>query len=88
MAALTPDEEIDLLVDAGLLTERQAAAYVMREVELVPREAVAVSMGIAVSTLDDYRADAIRKVEAAEATVEAVREIRYQLDGQPSQNTP
>lgn len=79
--AMTTEEEVERLVDAGLLTERQAEAYVMREVELVPREAAAEGMGIAPSTLDDYRADAVEKIEDAEATVEAVRDIRYQLDG-------
>lgn len=77
---MTPDEEIELLVDAGLLTERQAEAFVLREIDPAPRDAVAESMGISVSTLDDYRADAIRKIESAEATVEALDAIRYQVE--------
>jgi len=73
------DEEIQLLVDAGLLTERQAQAYIYREVELVPRAAAADEMGITLSTLDDYRADAEDKIEAARETLDALEEIRYQV---------
>jgi len=78
------DEEIQLLVDAGLLTERQAQAYIYREVELVPRDAAAEEMGISVSTLDDYRADAVAKVEAAEETLDTVEKIRWQAGKPPS----
>jgi len=77
------DEEIQLLVDAGLLTERQAQAYVYREVELVPREAAADQMGISSSTLDDYRADAEDKIEAARETLNALEEIRWQAGKPP-----
>lgn len=77
---LSPEEEVDALVTAGLLTERQAEAFVHREVELTPRWAAAEEMGITVSTLDDYVGDAKRKVEAARETVEAVDSIRNQLD--------
>lgn len=76
---LTTEEEIEMLVDAGLLTERQAEAYVYREVELTPREAAADAMGIKPTTLDDYRTDAVAKVAAAEATLEAIEEIRHQV---------
>lgn len=76
---LSFEEEVDALESAGLLTERQARAFVHREVELTPREAAADAMGITVSTLDDYRGDAKRKIEAARATVAAVEAIRNQL---------
>lgn len=72
-------EEVDVLVTAGLLTEQQARAFVHREVELTPRKAAAEEMGITMSTLDDYRADAVQKVTAAQETAEAVESIRNQL---------
>jgi len=73
------EEEVDALATAGLLTERQARAYVHREVELTPRRAAAEDMGITVSTLDDYRREAVGKVETAEATAEALDTIRNQV---------
>lgn len=79
MPALTVEEEIDLLVDAGLLTEIQATAYVYREVELVPRQAAADEMDIAKSTLDNYRGTAKDKIESARATIDALESIRNQL---------
>lgn len=83
MSALSTEEEIELLVDAGLLTERQAEAYVLREVELVPREAAADAIGISKSTLDDYRGAAEDKIEDARATLDALESIRNQLpDGE------
>lgn len=75
----TVEEEIDALATAGLLTERQAEAYVYREVELVPRPEAAEEMGIAESTLDDYVADAKKKVQQAEDTVNAIEKIRNQV---------
>lgn len=77
---LSVEEEIDALVTAGLLTERQATAFVHRKIEATPRQAAAKSMEIAPSTLDNYVADAERKITAAEETVEAVESIRHQLD--------
>lgn len=76
---LSFESEVDALVTAGLLTEHQATAYVMREIEAVPREQAAESMGISVSGLDDARGKAVRKVQAARDTVEAVESIRHQL---------
>jgi len=73
------EEEVDALVTAGLLTERQATAFVHREIELTPRQAAAKDMAIAPSTLDNYVADAERKIAAARETVEAVESIRNQL---------
>ncbi|RQG93717.1 hypothetical protein [Natrarchaeobius oligotrophus] len=77
---LSVEEEIEMLTEAGLLTERQAEAFVYREVEAVPREAAAEEMGITASTLDDYRSDAVEKVKKARATVTAVETIRFQAD--------
>lgn len=82
-APMDVEEEIDALTTAGLLTERQAEAFVYREVELVPRGAAADEMDIATSTLDDYVGDAKSKIQAAKDTIEAVDEIRYQAEGTP-----
>jgi DNA-directed RNA polymerase subunit N (RpoN/RPB10) len=64
-----PDEVVAALVDAGLLTERQAEAYVRRVIEMEPRETVADDMGISTSTLDDHRGAAKDAVAAARKTV-------------------
>lgn len=76
------EEEIELLSDAGLLTERQAEAYVRRRVELEPGYAVAEYMDISESTLSDYVSDAEEKMEAARKTVKAEQEIRFQAPPQ------
>ena len=77
---LSIEEEVDALVTAGFLTERQAEAFVHREVELTPRPQTAEAMGISVNTLDNTLAAAKRKVTAARETAEAVEAIRHQLD--------
>lgn len=76
---LSIEEEIDALATAGLLTERQAEAFVYRHVEAVPRRQAAEAMGIEPTTLDDYAADAKRKVTAAQETANAVEQIRHQV---------
>jgi len=73
------DEEIELLAEAGLLTERQAQAYVYREVELWPLHAVADELDLTKSTISDYAREAGRKIDAAEATLDALGEIRDQI---------
>jgi len=67
---------VDQLADAGLLTERQAQAYVLREVEAVPRDGAAQWMGVEPTTMDDYRLDAEEKVEGAEATLDVIDDLR------------
>jgi len=64
-----PDEVIAALADAGLLTERQAEAYVRRVIEMEPREALAEHMGIEPTTLDDHRGAAKDEIAAARKTV-------------------
>jgi len=81
------EEEIEMLVESGLLTERQAQAYVYREVESIPREAAAGEMGISTSTLDDYRADAVNKIEDAEDTLAVLEEIENQSRGEQREET-
>jgi len=71
-------DTISELAAAGLLTERQAEAFVLREIEAAPRQATADEMGISVNTLDNTLSAARRKVRQAEATVEAVQEARHE----------
>jgi predicted DNA-binding protein (UPF0251 family) len=75
--AVPVEEAIDRIVTAGLLTERQAEAYVLREIESVPRQAAADHMKISVNTLDKRLGEARRKVEHAEETVNTIDNIRY-----------
>ena len=84
MPRYSVEEEIELLADAGLLTERQAEAFVHRRIELTPGYAVAEEMGINESTLSDYVSDAEDKVQAARDTVDALKEIRWQAGEPPA----
>jgi hypothetical protein len=68
---------VEQLADAGLLTRRQAQAYVLREIEAVPRDGAAQWMGVAKGTMDDYRRDAEEKVESAEATLDVIDDLRF-----------
>lgn len=77
-----------MLVEAGLLTEQQATAFVHREVELTPRAAAAEAMGLSPNTLDNYRADANQKVEAARKTLDAIESIRNQLPDDHNEDSP
>lgn len=72
------NEGIQRLHDAGLLTERQAEAFVLRDVEAVPRAAAADSMDISVNVLDKHLGTAREKVRTARATVEAVDDVRFE----------
>lgn len=78
MPQYTVEEEIERLVEAGLLTERQAEAFVLRRVEATPGYAVAESMDVEESTVSDYVSDAEAKIEAARETIDAIDDIRYQ----------
>jgi hypothetical protein len=71
------EEAIDRLVADGLFSERQAEAYVFREIESVPRSATAAEMEISPNTLDKRLGEARRKVDEAEATLETIEDIRY-----------
>lgn len=82
MPRYTVEEEIEMLTDAGLLTERQAEAYVHRRIELTPGYAVADHMGIGESTLSGYVSDAEAKIEAARETLDALEKIRFQEDAE------
>ncbi|MFD1527313.1 MULTISPECIES: sigma factor-like helix-turn-helix DNA-binding protein [Halobacteriales] len=75
---MNADDAVSELANAGLLTERQAEAFVLRDVEAVPREAAADSMGISKNTLDNTLSTAREKVEKAQQTAEAVEAIRFE----------
>lgn len=81
MPQYTPDEAVELLVDAGLLTEQQAEAFVRRCIEAEPGYAVAEHMGIGESAVSDYKSTAEDKIEAAEQTLDALEKIRFQAPG-------
>ena len=78
MPRYSVEEEIEMLADAGLLTERQAEAYVQRRVEATPGYAVAEEMGITEPTVSEYVSDAEDKIGAARETLDALGEIRRQ----------
>lgn len=80
MPKYTVAEEIELLADADLLTERQAEAFVRRRVEAEPGYGVAQAMDVSDQAVSDYVREAEKKIERAEATLDAIEEIRYQLD--------
>lgn len=66
------NDQIQHLADAGLLTRRQAEAYVLRDVERVSRPVAAKKMDISVNTLDKRLSEARRKVDKARDTIDIV----------------
>lgn len=60
------------LAAPGLLTPRQALAYVLRDVEGVPRQEAADRMNCSTSTLDGHLGTAREKSKTARATVDAL----------------
>lgn len=70
-------DDIEQLVDSGLLAERQAEAYILREIEAVPRQAAADSMEISVNTLDNALGKARSKIETAEDTLDVIDDLRH-----------
>ena len=73
---MTTDEDIQRLVDEGLLAERQAEAFVLRDVEDLSRGDAAERMGVAQSTLDNTLRAAREKIDAAEATLAIIEELQ------------
>lgn len=57
------------LADAGLLTEQQATAYVLRDVTGASRKMAAAYMGKSKSTVDDHAGKARAKVAEARETL-------------------
>ena len=80
MPQYTVDEEIQMLADADLLTERQAECYVHRRVEGTPGYAVADELDISESAVSDAVSAAESKLDAARATLQALQHIRNQTD--------
>jgi len=74
---IQPQEAVEQLVDAGLLTERQAQAYVFREIDPTPRKAVAEMLDISPNVLDKHLSSAREKVNSAESTLATLDEIRH-----------
>lgn len=70
------DEALEMLTDCDLLTERQAEAWLHRDVEHDPRDLVAEHMDISPNTLDDRLSEARNKIESAEETLDVIDEIR------------
>jgi len=76
MPIYSPEEKIELLTDAGLLTERQAEAYVYRVIEGESGIKTAELMGgLDSTTVSDYKTVAENKVAEAQATVDVLAEI-------------
>jgi transcriptional regulator len=78
MPQYTVEEEIEMLIDAGLLTEREAEVFVLRSVEGTPGYAVSDDLEISDSRVSDAKTQAETKIENARATLKALKEIRYQ----------
>lgn len=66
---------VDALEGAGLLTRRQAQAYLLRHHTPLTRQQAADELGISVGVFDDHRGEADRKVEAARATVDVLGQL-------------
>lgn len=74
------EDRVAEIVDAGLLTEHQAVAYLGREVEHMSRQQIAAHLDCAPNTVDNHRARAVELVEAAEETLKLIddyEEARY-----------
>jgi hypothetical protein len=71
-------DDIQQLAAADLLSERQAEAYILREIEAVPRQAAADEMGISVNTLDNTISAANSKIESAARTLDVIDELEHE----------
>ena len=67
---------VEALTSPGLLTEKQALAYVLRDVNGLSREQAAEVMGVSVSTQDTHATEARRKVGKARAVATVVEDLR------------
>ena len=79
MPRYSVDEEIDMIGTPGLLTEREAEVFVLRDVKAVRRQEVASELGIAVSTVDNTLTRANRKIREAREALEAIDAVRHQM---------
>jgi len=69
---LTADETITLLSEAGVLSPRQAEAYVYRRIEELDRGDTAAELDISKSAVDDYVRAAERKLTEASTTIKVL----------------
>lgn len=69
------EEEVAQLAELGLLTKRQAEAYLLRDVHTVGREEAALHLGISPNVLDKHLRAARDKLEAARESLERLEEI-------------
>lgn len=75
--SMPADEKIFTLSEIGVLTERQAEAYVYRRIEKYDRERAADEMGVSTSTVDDYERAAAEKLTNAEETVDRLFDLGW-----------
>lgn len=73
---------VDQLAGADLLTEKQALAYVLRDVYGIPRDDAAADMGVTASTLDKHLSAAREKLDEARTTIDHVD--RIEREGVPT----
>jgi len=66
---------VDELTDAGLLTERQALVYVLRDVKGLDPDDTAADVGIGTSAMYDHLAAARSKLSAARSTLDTFGQL-------------
>lgn len=66
------------IADAGLLTKRQAEAYLYREVDGASRKTTAERMRISPNVVDKHLRKARDRVDAAAETIEGIRAFQQQ----------
>ena len=76
------DSLVDELIDAGLLTDRQAEAVVRYHLTDESVATIAAEMDVSESRVYNARQDAERRLEQAEATLRVLREAVRELDEQ------
>jgi predicted DNA-binding protein (UPF0251 family) len=70
-------EKIFTLSELGMLTERQAEAYVYRRIEKLDREETAAEMDVSTSTVDDYERAAADKLTNSEETINRLFDLGW-----------
>lgn len=72
--------EAERLESMGLLTERQAQAYLLRDVYGFDRRTAADEMGVSPSRVDNARRDAHSKIAAAKTTMNMIERVNERID--------
>jgi predicted DNA-binding protein (UPF0251 family) len=72
------DGVVGMFVDAGLLTEQQASAFLLSEFENTSRQPAAENMEISVEEFDERVSTARETIEKAEKTLSALSELKNQ----------